>query len=411
VHHGFVTEQFSSEAPTALSLANLTSSLPENTSTASRVKVADIIITDDGLGTNTVTLSGTDATSFEVIGTELFLKAGTALDFETKTSYAVTISAGDPALPGSTPVSVEFTLNIDEATDPAPTNSITLTTPNQQTITFAADPGSPPPTVTSISNLDLSGLPADISLDQGLYAINYDDVPIGGSTTLTLFLPPGSNVNSYWKYGPPSQGEADQWYDFRFDPLTETGAKFQDLNGDGQNEVILHFRDGLRGDSDFTVNGRIIDPGAPAFDSSLLPVPTLPPPPPGANPPVPTLPPPSPGANLPVPTPPPPSPGTNLPVPTPPPPSPGANLPVPTPPPPSPGDKPSGANAAAPIARRKPSGANAAAPIARHKPSGANAAAPIARRKPSGANADIYSKRTKTQRTEPAKTEHYSSNG
>jgi hypothetical protein len=275
------------EPPTGLALTNTIASLGEDTSTASRIKVADIVITDDALGSNVITLSGADAASFEVIGTELFLKAGTTLNFKIQTAYAVTVSASDPAIPGSTPVTAVFTLNVDEVSDPAPTSSVTLTTPNQQTITFAADPGSPLPTVTSVSNIDLSGLPADIRLEQGVYAINYDDVPIGGSATLTLFLPPGSNVNSYWKYGPSSQGAAEQWYDFRFDPLTKTGAKFQDINGNGQNEVILHFRDGLRGDSDFMVNGRIIDPGAPAFDPSLLPLSTPDPPSPGVTPPLP----------------------------------------------------------------------------------------------------------------------------
>jgi hypothetical protein len=275
------------EPPTALALTNTVSSLAENTSTASRIKVADIVVTDDALGSNVITLAGADAASFEVIGTELFLKAGTVLDFKSKATYAVTVSVSDPSLPGSTPVSAAFTLNIDDVSDPGPTNSINLTTPNQQIITFAADPGSPLPTIASVSNPNLSGLPAGIRLDQGIYAINYDDVPIGGSVTLTLFLPPGSNVNSYWKYGPPSQGAAEQWYDFRFDPLTETGATFQDLNGDGQNEVILRFRDGLRGDSDFAVNGRIIDPGAPAFDPSLLSPPTPDPPSPAITPPLP----------------------------------------------------------------------------------------------------------------------------
>jgi hypothetical protein len=275
------------EPPTAVALTNTITSLAENTSTTSRIKVADIVVTDDALGSNVITLAGADAASFEVIGSALFLKAGTALDFETKTSFAVTVSVSDPSLPGSTPVSAAFNLAVSDVSDPGPTNSTNLTTPNQQIITFAADPGSPLPTIASVSNLDLSGLPADIRLDQGLYAINYDDVPIGGSVTLTLFLPQGSNVNSYWKYGPPSQGAAEQWYDFRFDPLTETGATFQDLNGDGQNEVILRFRDGLRGDSDLTVNGRIIDPGAPAFDPSLLSPPTPDPPSPAITPPLP----------------------------------------------------------------------------------------------------------------------------
>jgi CSLREA domain-containing protein len=76
----------SNEAPTAVALANTIMSLAEGTSTASRIKVADIAVTDDAIGTNTLSLTGADASSFEIIGTELFLKAGVALDFETKPS-------------------------------------------------------------------------------------------------------------------------------------------------------------------------------------------------------------------------------------------------------------------------------------------------------------------------------------
>jgi len=76
------------------------------------VKVADIVITDDGEGTNTISLTGTDAASFEVVGTELFLAAGTALDYETQASYAVTVSVEDSSVAGSTPVTVDYTLAI-----------------------------------------------------------------------------------------------------------------------------------------------------------------------------------------------------------------------------------------------------------------------------------------------------------
>ena len=102
------------ESPTGLSLANTVSSLDENSSTSQRIKVADIVISDDELGSNEISLAGADASSFEVEGTELFLRAGTELDFESKAAYAVTVSASDPALPGSTPVSVEFTLSVDD---------------------------------------------------------------------------------------------------------------------------------------------------------------------------------------------------------------------------------------------------------------------------------------------------------
>ena len=106
------------EPPTALALANIVTSLAENSNTTSRIKVADIAISDDALGSNVISLAGADASSFEVIGTELFLKAGTALDFETKAAYAVTVSASDTALPGSTPVSAAFTLTVGDVNEP-----------------------------------------------------------------------------------------------------------------------------------------------------------------------------------------------------------------------------------------------------------------------------------------------------
>ena len=81
---------------------SLVSALPENRDTSRRIKVADIAISDDALGSNVITLEGADASSFEVDGTELFLKAETELDYESKAAYTVTVSASDPALPGST---------------------------------------------------------------------------------------------------------------------------------------------------------------------------------------------------------------------------------------------------------------------------------------------------------------------
>src|SRR6185295_17320255 len=72
------------EAPTAVELTNATASIAENTSTASHIKVADIVVTDDALGSNALGLTGADAASLEIVGTALYRKAGTVLDFETK---------------------------------------------------------------------------------------------------------------------------------------------------------------------------------------------------------------------------------------------------------------------------------------------------------------------------------------
>jgi hypothetical protein len=108
------------QPPTAVALTNVTSTLAENTNTSSRVKLADIAISDDALGSNTIALSGADAAAFEVEGTALYLKAGTSLNYETKTAYAVTVSVLDSTLSGSSPVSTTYSLAITDINE-APT--------------------------------------------------------------------------------------------------------------------------------------------------------------------------------------------------------------------------------------------------------------------------------------------------
>ncbi len=100
------------QAATAVTLSNSTSSIDENTSTQSPIKVADLIVTDDGLGTNVLSISGADAASFVITGSSLYLKAGVVLDYETQTSYSITISADDATV-GSTPdATVNYTLAV-----------------------------------------------------------------------------------------------------------------------------------------------------------------------------------------------------------------------------------------------------------------------------------------------------------
>jgi uncharacterized protein YjiK len=110
----FAPSSVPNEAPTALALNNQTASLAENASTATRVKVADVSVTDDGLGTNNLTVTGADASFFEVDNTGLYIKAGTVLDFETKTSYSVTVNVDDAAA-GTTPdASASYTLTLTD---------------------------------------------------------------------------------------------------------------------------------------------------------------------------------------------------------------------------------------------------------------------------------------------------------
>jgi uncharacterized protein YjiK len=102
------------QAPTAVTLSNPVLSILENTNTASPIKVADIVVTDDGQGTNNLTVSGLDASFFEIVGSGLYIKAGTVLDFETKTSYSITVNVDDPTV-GTTPdASTSYTLAVTD---------------------------------------------------------------------------------------------------------------------------------------------------------------------------------------------------------------------------------------------------------------------------------------------------------
>ena len=102
------------EAPTAVALVNRVSNLPENTGTVQPVRVGDIVITDDALGTNEITLSGRDAGAFVVIGSQLFLRAGTPLDHVFTPNYTVTVSVVDPVL-GGTPLTASHTVVVTPA--------------------------------------------------------------------------------------------------------------------------------------------------------------------------------------------------------------------------------------------------------------------------------------------------------
>jgi hypothetical protein len=110
---------FAVNLPPTVALANAITSLPEDTATP--VKVADIVVSDDGIGINNLTLAGPDAASFEIVGTELYLKAGVTLDFEGLSSLQVTVQVDDPGVGASPDSSTEFTLAVTDINE-APTS-------------------------------------------------------------------------------------------------------------------------------------------------------------------------------------------------------------------------------------------------------------------------------------------------
>ncbi|HEX5712650.1 MAG TPA: SdiA-regulated domain-containing protein, partial [Solirubrobacterales bacterium] len=116
------------QAPTAVALTDQTTSLAENSSTATKVRVADVEVADDGIGNNTLTVTGPDAGFFEVDSNGLYLKAGTALSHATKPSYSVNVEVDDLTL-GATPdaTSATYTLTITAISTGGDTAAIAVT--------------------------------------------------------------------------------------------------------------------------------------------------------------------------------------------------------------------------------------------------------------------------------------------
>ena len=89
-----------------------------------------------------------------------------------------------------------------------------------------------------------------ISFSQGVQVVSVDNVTsTDGKTTITLILPSGAEVTSYYLYGATTKNTDYHWYEFKYDGTT--GAV---VNG---NIVTLYFVDGQRGDSDMIANGVI----------------------------------------------------------------------------------------------------------------------------------------------------------
>lgn len=133
-------------APTAVAIQNPIS-IAENANTSSATKVGDIVVTDDSYGTNTLSLSGADAANFEIVGAELQLKAGVALNYEVKSSYAVTVNVDDTSVGATPDATYDFTLSVTDVNE-TPT-AITVSNPS---LSVAEDVS----TATAIKLLDFS---------------------------------------------------------------------------------------------------------------------------------------------------------------------------------------------------------------------------------------------------------------
>ena len=110
-------------APVFTDSISVTRTIAENTATSTNIGTP-VAATDTENDTLIYTLSGTDASAFDIDSTTGQLKTKATLDFETKNTYTVTITVSDGSLTDTITVTINVT-DIDEVVtvDPVPTNT------------------------------------------------------------------------------------------------------------------------------------------------------------------------------------------------------------------------------------------------------------------------------------------------
>lgn len=110
--------------------------------------------------------------------------------------------------------------------------------------------------------------PSDIAFDQGVtqYTVDISSLPPGTGIEVGLVLPAAQVLKTYYMYGPTPDNTNPHWYVFTLDNTTGTGVtstianvNIESASGDSIRRSIakLFVKDGARGDSDLTADGKI----------------------------------------------------------------------------------------------------------------------------------------------------------
>ena len=114
------------EAPSFTEGSSATRAIAENTASDTDIGAAITATDVDANTTLTYTLSGTDAESFSIDGTNGQLKTSAALDYEAKSSYSVSITVSDSELTDTIDVTINVT-DVNENRAPVFTDGSTTT--------------------------------------------------------------------------------------------------------------------------------------------------------------------------------------------------------------------------------------------------------------------------------------------
>lgn len=153
--------------------------------------------------------------------------------------------------------------NGDGTADSEQNNAVSFHGGNGAYVTVAGPDSIDLANLRPVQNPDPPGAPDDVSFAYDFFSFAIEGIDSGAAVTCTLYLPDtiSESPSSYWKNGPQHGTPGIEWYEFDYNDTT--GAEIVG------HKIALHFVDGMRGDSDLDINGRIEDPGAPGWGSPV----------------------------------------------------------------------------------------------------------------------------------------------
>ena len=180
-----VNETPTNNAPVFTEGTSATRSIAENTASGQHIGSA-ISATDVDNDTLTYSLRGTDASSFGIVSTSGQLQTSAALDYETKTSYSVTITVSD----GSLTDSITVTINVTDVNE-TPTNNAPEPEPEPESNLSIVVVNNPGPGYREGYN------------PYFLVEVQVDEIPTQGHTVTFSIEPDDGNVS--FAYGGPTR--------------------------------------------------------------------------------------------------------------------------------------------------------------------------------------------------------------
>ncbi len=153
--------------------------------------------------------------------------------------------------------------NSDGLNDAGQANVATVRCVNGDYATLVSPAGSTLENVHVRNNPWPDNTPNNSTFPFGMFRFSINGLAAGACPDLTILLPAGQTIATYYKHGMTPDDTTSHWYEFLYDNATLTGATF--FTDPNNIRIVLSFCDGKRGDDDLDdTNGRIDDIGGPA---------------------------------------------------------------------------------------------------------------------------------------------------